>query len=58
MKCFIWYGNYGVCLYASRSFARGFESEYGPYDLWFERLCWPIYKAVTPPFKSFGVVSL
>lgn len=40
--------------FAASSFARGCTSFEGPYDLWFERRCWPVYWAVTPPYKWCG----
>jgi len=53
---FAWWRGWGVCLCGPASFARYDEngSEYGPYNLWFERVCWPIYKAVAPPAKQTG----
>jgi len=39
--------------FTASTFARG-ENTYGPYKLWFERIWWPIYWAVTPPYKFVG----
>lgn len=49
-----WIWKIGFVFWPLGSFARGAESIYGPYDLWFERKWWPIYWAVTPPYKFAG----
>lgn len=53
---FVWWHSWGICFCGSRSFARYDEngSEFGPYTLWFERVCWPIYRAVASPAKPKG----
>ena len=61
-KTFVWCGRWGICFCGSSSFAR-FDDEaggsvYGPYVLWFERVCWPVYRAVTDPVESRGVTVL
>lgn len=52
----IWFWRIGIVFspFASISFARGGDSIYGPYDLWFERIIWPIYWAETKPYKFMG----
>jgi hypothetical protein len=53
---FVWWHGWGVGFCASATFARYDDSGscYGPYTLWFERVCWPLYRAVTPPANPIG----
>jgi len=57
MKFFAWYGKIGIGIGMNTSFARFDESGscYGPYTLWFRRICWPVYWAVTTPKQKYGV---
>lgn len=60
MRVFIWIGEIGICFFGPSGFARFDEngSVYGPYFLWFNRKFWPVYTAVTKPYKPWGVYIL